>query len=68
LNRIGGVTVSSVLASSVVRRGFIGGVTVSSVLASSVVRRGFIGGVTVSVLASSVVRMPLFLPYEIKFS
>ena len=34
----------SVLASSVVDRGFIGGVIVS-VLASSVVDRGFIGGV-----------------------
>jgi hypothetical protein len=42
----------SVLASSVVDRGFIGGVMVS-VLASSVVDRGFIGGVMVSVLVSS---------------
>jgi hypothetical protein len=46
--------VVSVLASSVVDRGFIGGVEVS-VLASSVVDRGFIGGVVVSVLTSSVV-------------
>jgi hypothetical protein len=44
----------SVLASSVVDRGFICGVMVS-VLASSVVYRGFICGVMVSVLASSVV-------------
>jgi hypothetical protein len=44
----------SVLASSVVDRGFIGGVMVS-VLASSVVDRGFIGGVMVSMLASSAV-------------
>ena len=42
----------SVLASSLVDRGFIGGVMVS-VLASSLVDRGFIGGVMVSVLASS---------------
>ena len=52
-NHIGGVMVS-VLASSVVDRGFIGDVMVS-VLASSVVDRGFIGDVMVSVLASSVV-------------
>ena len=38
-NRIGGVMIS-VLASSVVDRGFIGGVMIS-VLASSVVDRGF---------------------------
>ena len=44
----------SVLASSVVDRGFISGVMVS-VLASSVVNRGFIGGVLVSVLVSSAV-------------
>ena len=44
----------SVLASSVVDRGFIGGVMVS-VFASSAVDRGFIGGVMVSVFASSVV-------------
>jgi hypothetical protein len=44
----------SVLASSVVYRGFISGVMVS-VLAASVVYRGFISGVMVSVLASSVV-------------
>ena len=49
----GGVMVS-VLASSVVYRGFISGVMVS-VLAASVVYRGFISGVMVSVLASSVV-------------
>jgi hypothetical protein len=44
----------SMLASSVVDRGFIGGVMVS-VLVSSVVDRGFIGGVMASVLVSSVV-------------
>jgi hypothetical protein len=44
----------SVLASSVVDRGFIGGIMVS-VIASSVVDRGFIGGIMVSVLASNVV-------------
>jgi fructose-specific phosphotransferase system IIC component len=43
---------ASVLASSVVDRGFIGCV-IASVLASSVVDRGFIGGVMASVLASS---------------
>ena len=52
-NRIDGV-MFSMLASSVVDRGFIGGVMVS-VLVSSEVDRGFIGGVMVSVLASSVV-------------
>jgi coenzyme F420-reducing hydrogenase beta subunit len=52
-NRIDGVMVS-VLASSVVDRGFIGGVIVS-MFASCVVGRGFIGGVMVSVLASTVI-------------
>ncbi|NYT47614.1 MAG: hypothetical protein H0A75_08760, partial [Candidatus Methanofishera endochildressiae] len=52
-HRIGGV-VASVLASSVVDRGFIGGVVVS-VLTTSVVDRGFIGGVVVSVLTTSAV-------------
>ena len=47
-NHIGGVMVS-MLASSVVDRGFIGGVMIS------VVDHGFIGGVIVSVLVPSVV-------------
>ena len=53
LNHIGGV-MGTMLASSVVDRGFIGGV-MGSMLASSVVDRGFIGGVMGSKLASSVV-------------
>ena len=44
----------SMLASSVVDRGFISGVMVS-MLPSSAVDRGFISGVMVSILASSVV-------------
>jgi hypothetical protein len=44
----------SVLASTVIDRGFIGGVMVS-MFASCVVDRGFIGGVMVSMFASCVV-------------
>ena len=57
-NHIGGVMVS-MLASSVVDRGFIDGVMVS-MLASNVVDRGFISGVMVSILASNVVDRGFF--------
>jgi hypothetical protein len=57
-NHIGGVMVS-MLASSVVDRGFIDGVMVS-MLASNVVDRGFISGVMISILASNVVDRGFF--------
>jgi fructose-specific phosphotransferase system IIC component len=57
----------SMLASSVIDRGFIGGV-IGSALTSSVVDLGFIGGVMGSMLSTSVVDRGLCYPLHHRYT